>query len=321
MKSKTSEVVDGRARGDAALLRHTPPGVLLATLLALLAVPRADCDEPQGVETVGATHAAHASLSFPDEPLFAPLIVDPKEPHFYASFLRTRAHATDRSATLASVGFGEEFGLWGERENGRGWQISIQAGVLAQLHMDPATSYALINADYIVGIPLEWRHERVSARLRLYHQSSHVGDEYLLLNPGAERVNVSFEELEAIAAYDLGGCKGRLYTGGGILLHRHPAMNRARVLAGVEWRGRSHRSTFAQRHRFKTTPIAGVEVKAFGELGWQPNVRVVAGAELARERGTRAVRLLAEYYHGYFPYGQFFEEKVDHFGAGVHLAF
>jgi hypothetical protein len=187
--------------------------------------------------------------------------------------------------------------------------------------MDPATSYALINADYVVGFPVTWRRERVSARLRLYHQSSHVGDEYLLQNPNAERINVSFEELEGIVAHDLNNGHGRVYAGGGLLLQRHPAMNRHRALVGVEWRGRSRRSAFAQRHRFKTTPVAGVEVKALGELGWKPNVRTVIGAELARERGTRGVRILAEYYHGYFPYGQFFEEKVDHFGVGVHLTF
>jgi hypothetical protein len=264
---------------------------------------------------------ARASVTFPADDVFTPAVADPNEPHFFASVLRVRPQATGQPTTLAAVGFGEEFGLWGQRLEQGGWQVSVQAGVLAQLSLDPATSYALINADYIVGVPLTWRREALSARIRLYHQSSHMGDEYLLLNPTVQRVNLSFEELELVAAYDLTPTGSRAYAGGGFLLKRNPAMRRERLFCGFEWRARRPMRPADVPHLLAATPLVAMELKASAELDWKPSVRLVAGVELARERGQRGLKLLGEYYHGFFPYGQFFRQKIDHFGISVHLAF
>lgn len=77
-----------------------------------------------------------------------------------------------------------------------------------------------------------------STRMRLYHQSTHLGDEFVLHNPGFNRVNYSYEEGEAILSLDAPGGWGRLYTGGGYLLHREPAnLDRLKVQAGVKLRG------------------------------------------------------------------------------------
>jgi hypothetical protein len=163
-----------------------------------------------------------------------------------------------------------------------------------------------------------WRRERLSARVRVYHQSSHLGDEYLLQNPGVRRVDVSFEELEGIAAIDIARGRGRAYVGAGLLLRRHPAMERGKLLGGIEWRGRSHDWSIVS-NRFETRLVAGVEVKLLQELDWRPGVRTVFGVELSHERGSRAVGILAEYSHGSFPYGQFLHETVDQVGLGIHL--
>lgn len=313
-------------------MRRLMSRVALVFGLAMLAsavvwAQDAPCDEAcsgvRGPELKpdGVTPQGREPLDSPEGTLFGHLIADPKELHFYASALRTRIDSTRDSATVASVGFGEHFTVWDERNRRGGWQVGLQAGVLAQLYLDPATSYGLINADYIFGIPFAWRWERVSARVRVYHQSSHVGDELLLLNPGLTRINVSFEELEAVGAYDVLGGHGRLFAGGGFLLKRHPAMKRSRLQCGFEWRGQTHSPTIARGFRFVTTPVVGVEVKVVEELGWQPSMRLIAGVELARARGQRGVHLLAEYYRGFFPYGQFYDQRVDHFGVGVHLEF
>ena len=35
----------------------------------------------------------------------------------------------------------------------------------------------------------------------------------------------------------------------------------------------------------------------------------------------RRFRILANYYHGFNPYGQFFNQKIESFGIGFYLAF
>lgn len=63
-------------------------------------------------------------------------------------------------------------------------------------------SLSLINADYFVALPLTYINDRFSAKLRLFHQSSHLGDEFLLENRCIKRVNPSMEVIDLALAYN-----------------------------------------------------------------------------------------------------------------------
>lgn len=65
-----------------------------------------------------------------------------------------------------------------------------------------AKSLSLINADYFVSLPFTYINDRFSARLRLFHESSHLGDEFLLENPKICRVNPSMEAIDLSLAYE-----------------------------------------------------------------------------------------------------------------------
>ncbi len=138
---------------------------------------------------------------------------------------------------MGSVGFGDNFGMIGKRNGCDGWQVGILPGVFAQFDMD-AGSNALINADYVIGIPVSFRSGLFSTRVRFFHQSSHLGDEFLLNNPGVTRTDLSFEVLEAILSLDAPGGWGRVYAGGAHALHVSPSgLDRNSVHWGMELRG------------------------------------------------------------------------------------
>jgi hypothetical protein len=264
------------------------------------------------------------AVAFPEGELFRPLVADPKQPRFSGSLEHVRARDADTSFRAAFISFGEEFGLWGLWDERGGWQLSLLGGVFAQFNLDPSTSYALINADYTIGFPISWRRDGVAVRARVYHQSSHLGDELLLENPDIQRINLSFEELELLGSWDLPHTRVRVYGGGGILLHRHPTLNRYRLQCGAEWRGPGrvlHRAATSGSARLVATPIAAIDMKSFGELGWNLNVRMLAGAELSKGPGGRAVRLFADYYRGHYPFGQFYGQRMWNLGLGVSLGF
>ncbi len=67
----------------------------------------------------------------------------------------------------------------------------------------------------------------ILTRVRLYYQSSHLGDEFILRNPDFNRINLSFEEIEALLSLDVKWA--RIYGGGGYLIHREPALDRSRA--------------------------------------------------------------------------------------------
>src|SRR6185503_12942805 len=164
-------------------------------------VSNVDC-RYEGIGTVKSDEAGSSAIEpFPENDLFRPLMADPKQPQFFASYQNVRVRDTNQSISAAFFGVGESFGLVGKRNGCNGWQVGILGGVFAQFNLDSA-SFNLINADYIIGFPVAWRRGLLSTRVQLFHQSTHLGDEFLLGHPGFNRVNFSFEAVDALLSLD-----------------------------------------------------------------------------------------------------------------------
>src|SRR3989475_10056171 len=74
----------------------------------------------------------------------------------------------------------------------------------------------------------------MALRFRLYHQFSHLGDEYML-HAHAQRVDLSFEAAELLLSREL--AHWRVYGGGEYLFTHSPADLKPGVLhAGLEYR-------------------------------------------------------------------------------------
>ena len=247
-----------------------------------------DCRYESGAAGDEAGAGRSKGVPFPSDDVFRPLFADPKQPQFFAAYQAVSVRQTNTSANIGSVGFGENFGLYSKRVGCNGWQVGILAGVFSQFNLD-APSSDLLNTDFVVGIPVSWRSGLVSLRARLYHQSSHLGDEFLLGNPGLNRVNLSFEEAEALLSLDAPGGWGRVYAGGGYLLHRTPDLERAKAQWGLELRGPTMRSLLFGETvgALQVTPVLGADFKAFEELAWNINTNAVAGIEWSRATGTQ----------------------------------
>jgi hypothetical protein len=247
----------------------------------------------------------------PGGTLFKPIIADPRWPHFAASY---QYHVRDvllRHA--AAVSFGETFALYRERLGRGWWEVGIQAGVFAVFDLTSA-SKDLVNADYLVAIPLSYRYADFSAMLRFFHQSSHLGDEFLLRTK-LNRINLSYESVDLKASYDIGDL-ARLYAGAGYLFDQEPTnLNPWSVQYGLEltspWPGRDR----AWR------PIAAVDVQHREENGWSSDVSVRAGVQLDGVLATRNLQLLVEYFRGRSPNGQFYRDKIEYIGLGAHFHF
>ena len=263
---------------------------------------------------------ARGYVPLPRGDVFCPLIADPKGVRSFVSYLR--GDADEFATDVGSVGIADVFGLlrFGGRRPGNGVQLSLTGGVFAQFDVG-SSSYDLINADYVIGVPLTVRVGGSSARLRVYHQSSHLGDEFLLRSEHPERENLSFEALELLLSQDLRAL--HVYAGGEYYLNRHPGNLPSKLAhGGVELRP-------AAALRFGTLGavrfVAAGDVKAVSENDddWEVGVSARAGFEIgrAREGGVPSRRwsLLYEFYDGPSPYGQFFNRNVRLMGVGMHF--
>lgn len=268
-----------------------------------------DCAKPAPVVTEAAPAKTPVEIRpLPERELFAPLIADPRQPRFSMSYQYYRTPRDNFNA--ASVAFGEYFGLaqgsFGERGTS---QIGIQGAVFALFNLDAASS-DLVNADYWIGLPWSFRHGPWSYQVKLYHQSSHLGDEFLLGNPGVNRVNLSYEEIKGLASYEWE--QWRVYGGGGYILHSEPDLKRKRAQAGVE---------YLRPHAVRELDfIAAVDMQLSEELDWKSGLSAQAGFEF---RGTsqHRVRLMLEHFDGHSPNGQFYRERLRYTGLGLYFRF
>lgn len=308
------------------LIRHartTLPSIVALACSARSLHAQESYPERCGTGLPRAERAGYTPL--PRGDVFCPLIADPKAVRSFASTLRERSDSSgvQTSRNIASVGIGDMFALgrWKGRRQGDGVQLSLSAAVFAQFDLG-APSYDLINADYVVGIPLTIRRGRTSMRLRIYHQSSHLGDEFLLREPAnrRNRENLSFESVEGTLSIDAGAL--RLYGGGERLINREPADLAATIVhAGAELRPMFWIIPLGHLGGFRF--LAGTDVKTSDEHDWKPAVSARAGLEYDRARGMqppgRRWGIFAEYYSGPSPYGQFFRQQVRYAGVGVHF--
>lgn len=255
-----------------------------------------------------AAPAAAAVEAFPKKLVFEPLWADPRWPAFSGAMQR---HTRRRPNLLWAVTVGESFPLVGNR-GGDPWQFGLQAAVFTIWDVQ-SESQDLINADFIAGFPYTWRRGRWSYMARLFHVSSHLGDEFVLSNKSVERLNLSYEAVDAKASYDFDGGL-RAYAGAGRMIRKFPPdLKPLFAQLGGQWIG----ETFAYGI---LRPLAAADFQKHEQNGWgATGVSLRGGVQMQnRDQRTRCIQFLAEYYRGHDPNGQFFRETVEEFGLGFH---
>jgi hypothetical protein len=152
-----------------------------------------------------------------------------------------------------------------------------------------------------------------SGLARLFHQSSHLGDEFLL-SSRIDRVNLSYEGLGLLLSRYLIGDALRLYAGGSVLLHRDPGtLERGAVQYGIEvyspWR-------LAPGIR----PVAALDLQNREQNGWATDLSLRAGLQFeSLQLLGRTLQVVVEYFDGHSPNGQFYRDRINYIGLGAHL--
>lgn len=269
---------------------------------------------PQHRELAVEAKTTSAEPAFlPQGYLFDQLSADPRWPHFSVAYQYYISDKELRSTGVAN--FGETFALYRNRVPFGGlWEVGLQGGVFSFFDLTK-DSKDLINADYMGGIFTSYRYNDFSMILRVFHQSSHLGDEFLLRNR-VQRINLSYEQVEGKVSYTFFRAL-RLYGGGGYLFDQDPSnLDPWRVQYGIE---------FASPWRLANgaiTPILAGDFQNEEENNWSTNISLRGGVQFENWKlGLRRLQLLIEYFHGHSPNGQFYTRKIETIGLGAHLRF
>lgn len=272
--------------------------------------------EPSTTENIPITNSpVFPTGILPTGHLFKPLLADVRWPHFSAAYRNHVGNNLDGNNN-GSVSFGETIPFY--RANfGQSivqWEAGLQAGVFSDFNLD-APSTGLINTDFIAAVYSSVRARQFSAFARIFHQSSHLGDEFLL-RTRLERINLSYEAADLRLSYEF-PYGIRIYGGGGGIFHKQPSTLKPwRTQYGIEFRSPWRISFAAMR------PIAAVDLKNYEQNNWNTDISARAGFQFDKFQAFgRNLQFLVEYFNGNSPTGQFYKEKVEYLGFGAHYHF
>ena len=247
--------------------------------------------------------------------LFDPILLDPLEAQTYGSILPgywTEGQKYKGSIVPFAFGFAKPFyrrtTAPGRSEE---WVLDLASFTQFEAYHDDKLGKArrqIMNTDYKISIIYNVRRGENNYRFRVYHLSSHLGDDYIYRNkitaPSPNSVN--YELLDV--TYSRVVNNWRLYGGLGLVLRK--AEERKPISAQL---GAFYKKPSAKAARL----VGGVDVKFWQQTDFRPGIHGGVGIELGRTQNN--LTFLLEGYSGFKPYSQFEQQQTSWMGIGLYL--
>lgn len=254
--------------------------------------------------------------------LYPPMIANPRAT-LYSAVYRIGDNVMGNKTIAVSLGDNFPIYRWRNVFKWKGdLQIDIQAGIWSVFKMGidyHGEISELINTDYLVGFPLSYAFDKWAFRLRAYHVSCHLGDEYLVHNPGVKRVNPSMEAIDFFVAYQVLESL-RFYIGPGWVFHSDDTypIDPFYIEYGGEFRFLGYKSYY---NKLYGTCFIAAFIRNWQVNHWQFDGTYMIGYEWSKLQGVgRKMRLFINYHHGYSE-GQFFKDSTSYTGFGLSWGF
>ncbi|HEX6104704.1 MAG TPA: DUF1207 domain-containing protein [Gemmatimonadales bacterium] len=221
-----------------------------------------------------------------------------------------RADSRFGPETEAEVALGENFPLVSLRGGDRPIALGMGSQVYARFSLsDPKTS--LISHDWVVGINATAALGRWDLTVELYHESSHLGDEYGD-RFGVDRLDWTREVGAVWAAYHAGAW--RFAGSASYVLLDELGLDRPGFALAADWRGRG----LARMLNGVVRPVAGVYTEANGATNWRVSTSAKVGVTLP-SGGGREVGIAFIAHDGLSTQRQFFRSESRYLGMEVRF--
>jgi hypothetical protein len=173
--------------------------------------------------------------------------------------------------------------------------VGLEAAAFARFALQ-VLQRELVATDWIFAVPVIWHHERGWTRVRFYHSSSHMGDEYSRRfgDPGVDFSRDALEVLSFRRLLEVLGAWAGVRYGYNV----KPEDDRRWILRfGAQLEAQPDASLFL--------PFLAADAELDQEAGMRPRVEVRVGAWLPTVANRRAIRVSLVALHGPTPLGQF----------------
>lgn len=248
---------------------------------------------------------------FPDRSLFPRLIAAPREPTTAAKLV----WAFDTPSRFGSVVEGEaDLGaslpllLIAGTSRSDAVVLGVEGGVFARFNME-TVERDLITSDWVFALPVIIHRGSSWLRVRYFHTSAHLGDEYLERFE-VERIAYARDALEAIYCFSLMRALG-VYAGTRWSFRVDPPEHKRWVLRG----GAQYEDPTVRTFRFYAT----TDLELDQQCRWDPRLNLELGVRVYTPKDRPTIRIAVEYLTGPSPQGQFGGRHTREVALGVSL--
>ncbi len=177
--------------------------------------------------------------------------------------------------------------------------------------------------DFFAELPWELRNGNFSARLALYHESAHLGDDFIRANGGALNSptlpghRFSQEAFQAVFSEDIPSVRLRLYAGDLQILHTIPVLHRQII----QWGAQEKSPVLWEDSRSSLNAYIAWDFQSREYNQWNINSSGVMGLMLKSLKTGRDVRFQLGWFDGHSPYGQFILGREQYTDIGFVFDF
>lgn len=238
--------------------------------------------------------------------LYRSYLAGEKEPRFNSIWLRERGRGLVWEAQL-----GGRVGILGhncgDAANPGAWQLDLEGG--AQARVDPQQNSDLEAVDFRFGLLSTWRFGSNAFKAGYYHLSSHIGDEYLIRNPGFVRVNYVRDSAIVGWTHDLTEDM-QVYGEIGYAMGGEGGAKPIELQYGYQY-------TPLRVFGLKGAPFFGINGHTRQDFNWISSINTVAGWQWRGEETNHLFRLGLQYYTGPALQWEFVGRNETLCGAGM----
>lgn len=241
--------------------------------------------------------------------LYRAYLAGEKEPRIAWSLLHARNRGPIWEAAL-----GGRVGLLRHGTVGaagaRGWQLDLEGAALPRI--DPTlVSTPLESCDYRVGMQWTRRRGAVAVKVGYYHISSHLGDEFLLNNPGFVRLNYVRDSLIFGVMRDVTP-DVQVYGEVGYAVGVSDGAEPLEVQFGVQYLPIADTG-------LRGSPFAAINAHLREDVDFGGGVNIEAGWRWRGALSGHVLRVGLQYYNGKSIQYSFYDRDEQLFGGGVRF--
>ena len=249
---------------------------------------------------------------FPYSRIYPVTFLDPLECQIMGGSYLLSQSGMDLSL-YSTVNLGFSLPVMARRGKKISWEVNFGTAVFSQFDLikeDESTYLAgLMNNDFKLSGDLSGRFKNNILRLRTFHISSHLGDDYLQRHNDTltNDKTVNYEQVDLTYMRMYGN--NYWYAGAGYIYTINVFRERFSLFGGGVY-------NFGKRRVLRY--FTGLDLKVLEENNWNPDIRTALGINI-RKHSESLLRIWVEYYSGHLPYSTIDYGRVNWFGMAMAL--